>query len=78
MTIMDSYLAAPNIHASSVEPKPPWRAFMDIPESRVEEVQALYQQTQEQQAPLIRFAKAVKELDKLLATEEGLRTGNAV
>lgn len=70
MTIMESYLAAPNIHAEAVlNPSLRGGPFMDIPESRVAEVQALYQQTQQQQAPLIQFAKAVKELDKLLATE---------
>lgn len=70
MTIMESYLEAPNIHAEAVlNPSLRGGPFMDIPESRVAEVQALYHQTQAQQAPLIQFAKAVKELDKLLAAE---------
>lgn len=70
MTIMESYMMAPNIHAEAVlNPNLRGGPFMDIPVERVGEVKAIYQQTVEKQAPLIELTKAIKELDKLLNTE---------
>ncbi|QHS63323.1 MBL fold metallo-hydrolase [Chitinophaga agri] len=70
MTIMESYMMAPNIHAEAVlNPNLRGGPFMDIPVERVGEVKAIYQQTVDKQAPLIELAKAIKELDKLLHTE---------
>ncbi len=70
LTIMDSYIQAPDIHAEAVRnPKLLGGPFIDIPESRIEDVRALMAETIEKRATMIEFAKAVKELDHLLATE---------
>jgi L-ascorbate metabolism protein UlaG (beta-lactamase superfamily) len=68
--ITESYLSAPSIHAEAVlNPKMRGGPFMDFAGGRIEEVNALHQESLQKQAKLIDFAKAVKELDKLLATE---------
>jgi L-ascorbate metabolism protein UlaG (beta-lactamase superfamily) len=70
LTIIDSYLSAPSIHAEAVlNPKMRGGPFMDFGGGRIEEVKGLQQQTFEKQEKVIKFAKAVKELDKMLATE---------
>jgi L-ascorbate metabolism protein UlaG (beta-lactamase superfamily) len=70
LTIIESYLSAPSIHASAVlNPKMRGGPFMDFGGGRIEEITALEQQTQQKQDKLIQFAKAIKELDKLLANE---------
>jgi len=70
LTIMDSYLDDPSIHAEAVlNPKMKGGPFMDLGGGRVEEVSALKEEILERQENLIEFAKAVKELDKVLATE---------
>ncbi|HEX8357663.1 MAG TPA: MBL fold metallo-hydrolase, partial [Segetibacter sp.] len=70
MTIIDSYLSAPSIHAEAVaNPKMRGGPFMDFNGGKVEEVKALQQQTLEKQNTVIKLAKAIKELDKMLATE---------
>lgn len=70
MTIMDSYLMAPNIHAEAVlNPKMRGGPFMDLGGGRVDEVQQLVQKTTATRGQMIEFAKAVKELDKMLQTE---------
>lgn len=70
LNIMDSFIAAPDIHEDAVKnPKMKGGPFMDIPIKRVEEVKALQRQTMEDQQLAISFAKAVKELDKLLSAE---------
>ena len=70
LTIIDSYLSAPSIHAEAVlNPKMRGGPFMDFGGGRVEEVKALQQQTFQKQDRMIQFAKAIKDLDKLLATE---------
>src|SRR4051812_19411165 len=70
LTIMDSYLSAPSIHAEAVS-NPAMRGgpFMDFGGGRIDEVRSLYQQTFEKESKVIQFAKAIKDLDKLLATE---------
>jgi L-ascorbate metabolism protein UlaG (beta-lactamase superfamily) len=70
LTIMDSYLSAPSIHAEAVS-NPAMRGgpFMDFGGGRLDEVRSLYQKTLEKESKVIQFAKAIKDLDKLLATE---------
>jgi L-ascorbate metabolism protein UlaG (beta-lactamase superfamily) len=69
-TITESYLAAPDIHAEAVlNPKMRGGPFMDFGGGRVEEVKALHQQSLLQQEKMVQFVKAVKDLDKMLATE---------
>jgi L-ascorbate metabolism protein UlaG (beta-lactamase superfamily) len=70
LTIIDSYLSAPSIHAEAVlNPKMRGGPFMDFGGGRVEEVKALQQQTFQKQERILQFAKAIKDLDKILATE---------
>ncbi|MDQ3681736.1 MAG: MBL fold metallo-hydrolase [Bacteroidota bacterium] len=69
-TIIESYLSAPSIHAEAVlNPKMRGGPFMDFGGGRLEEVKALQQKSYQKQDKIIQFAKAVKELDKLLANE---------
>jgi L-ascorbate metabolism protein UlaG (beta-lactamase superfamily) len=70
LTIIDSYLSAPSIHAEAVlNPKMRGGPFMDFGGGRVAEVEALQQQTLQKQEKVIQLAKAIKELDRMLATE---------
>lgn len=70
LTIIDSYLSAPSIHAEAVlNPKMRGGPFMDFGGGRIEEVNALQQKSLQKQDKLIQFSKAVKELDKLLLME---------
>lgn len=70
LTIIDSYLSAPSIHAEAVlNPKMRGGPFMDFGGARVDEVTALQTDSFEKQDKVIKFAKAIKDLDKLLATE---------
>ena len=68
--ITESYLAAPSIHAEAVlNPKMRGGPFMDFGGVRVDEVTALHEQSLQDQQKIIQFAKAVKDLDKLLTAE---------
>ena len=70
LAIIDSYLAAPSIHAEAIlNPKMRGGPFMDFGGGRVEEVKALQQQTLQKHETIIQFAKAIRDLDKLLSTE---------
>lgn len=70
LTIMDSFIAEPSVHAGAVQnPKMKGGPFMDIPVNRVGEVKTLYENTLQQQDKAVKFTKAVKDLDKLLAAE---------
>jgi L-ascorbate metabolism protein UlaG (beta-lactamase superfamily) len=70
MTIMESYLAAPGIHAEAIlNPKLRGGPFMDFGGGRSDEVQKLQEETETRRAHMIQFAKAVKDLDKMLALE---------
>ena len=70
ITIMESYLSAPDIHAQAVRnPKMRGGPFMDFNGGRVQEIKELLANTLSKQSKLIEFAKAVKTLDKLLVTE---------
>jgi L-ascorbate metabolism protein UlaG (beta-lactamase superfamily) len=70
VTIMESYLADPDIHAQAVlNPKMKGGPFMDFEGGRIEEVQLLLNETLARENKLIAFARAVKALDKMLLTE---------
>jgi L-ascorbate metabolism protein UlaG (beta-lactamase superfamily) len=70
LTIMDSYLEDPSIHAEAVlNPKMKGGPFMDFNGGRVAEVSALKATILKRQEKVIEFAKAAKELDKILLTE---------
>ncbi len=70
ISIMESYLSAPDLHAQAVNnPKLRGGPFMDLGGIRTNDVRTLLDQTLERQKKLVQFAKAVKDLDKMLATE---------
>ncbi|QJB31843.1 MBL fold metallo-hydrolase [Chitinophaga oryzae] len=70
LTIMDSYLDDPAIHAEAVlNPKMKGGPFMDFNGGRVAEVSALKEDILKRQHRTIEFAKACKELDRILAAE---------
>jgi L-ascorbate metabolism protein UlaG (beta-lactamase superfamily) len=67
MKIMNSYIQSPQIHAAAVKnPKMLGGPFMDYNGLRVDDVKALRDKTQVDQAKLLAFAEAVVELDKML------------
>jgi L-ascorbate metabolism protein UlaG (beta-lactamase superfamily) len=69
-TIIESYLAAPSIHAEAVlNPKMRGGPFMDFGGGRVSEVEELQKDSLQKQDKMVQFSKAVKELDKMLANE---------
>ena len=70
LVIMDSFISAPEIHAQAVmNPKMRGGPFMDLSINSLPEVKALRYRTNATQSELINFAKAIRELDQLLATE---------
>jgi L-ascorbate metabolism protein UlaG (beta-lactamase superfamily) len=70
LVIMDSFISAPEIHAQAVmNPKMRGGPFMDLSIDSLPEVRALQSRTRATQSNLINFAKAIGELDQLLATE---------
>jgi L-ascorbate metabolism protein UlaG (beta-lactamase superfamily) len=70
LSIMDSYLMAPDVHAAAVKnPKMKGGPFMDFDKPRLEEITALKKNTENKWQRLIRFSEAVKDLDKLLLAE---------
>lgn len=70
LTIMESYLLAPSIHAEAVlNPKMRGGPFMDLGGGRLDEIRALEQETRSSRANMIEFARAVKELDRMLLTD---------
>lgn len=70
LRIIDSYLMAPQLHAEAVlNPKMRGGPFMDLGGGKLEEVATLKQETMEKRGQMIQFAKAVRELDKLLVNE---------
>lgn len=67
LKIMNSYIQAPQIHAAAVKnPKMLGGPFMDFNGGRVEDVKHLRDKTSKEQALLIEFSEAVKELDRML------------
>lgn len=70
LKIMKSYVAAPQVHANAVKnPKMLGGPFIDYDGGRVEEIRELMERTTAEQAHMIRFAEAVKELDEMLKRE---------
>jgi len=68
--ITESYLAAPSIHAEAVlNPKMRGGPFMDFGGARIDEVTELHDDSLKNQAKMVQFVKAVKELDKMLTLE---------
>lgn len=67
LKIMNSYIQAPTAHASAVKsPKMLGGPFIDYDGKRVDEIKELRDKTMEDEAELIAFSNAVKELDTLL------------
>ncbi len=70
LSIIDSYVSAPSIHAEAVlNPKMRGGPFMDFGGKRTDEVEALQKETHDKHEIVVQFAKAIKDLDKMLATE---------
>jgi L-ascorbate metabolism protein UlaG (beta-lactamase superfamily) len=70
LPIIESYIADPSIHAEAVlNSKMRGGPFMDFGGGRIDEVEALRQKTLTKQDNIIKFSKAVKDLDQLLSTE---------
>lgn len=70
LAIMDSFIMAPDVHIAAVaNPKMKGGPFMDIPVEKLEAVKQLKEDTLRRQEDIIQFAKAVKELDRLLQDE---------
>jgi len=68
MTIMESFIAAPEIHEEAIRnPKMRGGPFMDINKNRIGEVKELRRETLQEQGHLIELSKAIKELDNVLA-----------
>lgn len=70
LKIMESYVRAPQIHASAVKnPAMLGGPFIDYQGGRVEEVKALIEETKRERAQMIAMSNAFKELDALLRNE---------
>jgi L-ascorbate metabolism protein UlaG (beta-lactamase superfamily) len=67
---MRSFASAPMIHVNALKnPEMQGGAYIAHGPERVEEIKSLIAATQQIQAPLLSFAEAVKELDRVLAQE---------
>jgi L-ascorbate metabolism protein UlaG (beta-lactamase superfamily) len=70
LTIMKSYVSAPQIHANAVKnPALLGGPFIDYKSNRVSDINALIAKTAKEQAHLIEFAGSVKRLDQILKSE---------
>jgi L-ascorbate metabolism protein UlaG (beta-lactamase superfamily) len=70
LPIVESYLMAPELHEEAVlNPKMRGGPFMDVDRQRLDEIRELREMTFRERGKLIKFATAVKELDKLLLAE---------
>jgi L-ascorbate metabolism protein UlaG (beta-lactamase superfamily) len=68
--IMESYLAAPEVHAEAVQnPKMRGGPFMDLEGQRTKDIKSLLDKTLARESRLITFASAVKTLDKMLLAD---------
>src|ERR1700689_4616252 len=69
LKIMDSYIAAPQVHANAVKnPKMLGGPFIDYNGGRVAEIAALRDRTKTERAGLLALSSAVGKLDALLRT----------
>ena len=70
LKIINSYIQAPKAHkAATKNPKLLGGPFMDFPTERKQDVIQLKQATEEKQAPMLRLADAISELEELLKKE---------
>jgi L-ascorbate metabolism protein UlaG (beta-lactamase superfamily) len=68
--LLESYLETPETHVEeSANPELRGAFFVNIPESRVDEVRDLLNSIQRDRADLLRFAEAVAEADEILRQE---------
>ncbi|MGC2527904.1 MAG: MBL fold metallo-hydrolase, partial [Candidatus Acidiferrum sp.] len=78
MRIMQSYISAPQIHASAVKnPKMLGGPFVDYGGERVDEIKALLNSTTAERACLLQLSRALEELDRMVqsrATGESLHS----
>jgi len=67
LKIMDSYINAPQVHASAVKnPKMAGGPFIDYGGKRVDEIKALRDQTKTQRAHLLQLSQAIADLAEML------------
>lgn len=67
MRIMDSYISAPQIHASAAKnPKMLGGPFIDLGGKRVDEIRALRDRIKRERAPLFELSAALQSLDAML------------
>jgi diiron non-heme beta-hydroxylase-like protein len=65
---MQSFVQSPEIHAAALKnPALAGGPYINYPASRARDVQALVERTRQEQAPALRFAQAMNDLEKLLA-----------
>jgi L-ascorbate metabolism protein UlaG (beta-lactamase superfamily) len=70
LTIMESYLSAPQVHAQAVlNPKMRGGPFMDLDGARTEEVKSLVETTLKKAERSVALGKAIRQLDNMLSTE---------
>lgn len=70
LRIMDSYISAPQVHASAVKnPKMLGGPFIDYGGKRVDEIRALRDRTKQRRPEMLEMSKALTELDELLRTK---------
>lgn len=70
LKIMDSYIAAPQVHASAVKnPRMLGGPFIDYDGKRVDEIKALRNQTIQKRARLLELSKALTTVDAHLRTK---------
>jgi len=70
LKIMESFVSAPELHESALQnPALKGGPYINYPARRAPEVQRLLQRTRQEQAPLLAFAQAVAELDKVLTAQ---------
>lgn len=76
LKIMDSYVAAPHVHAAAIgERGLVGGPFLDLKGRRADDVAALAATIRERRGPLLELAKAVRELSTTLAAEA---TGHSI
>src|SRR5262249_37256233 len=70
LKIMQSFVSAPQLHVAALQnPANLGGPFINYGTDRANEVKALLERTQKEQAHIIEFAEAVKTLDKILTEE---------
>jgi L-ascorbate metabolism protein UlaG (beta-lactamase superfamily) len=70
LKIMESYVRTPQVHAAAVKnPAMLGGPFIDYEGGRVDEIRSLIDATRREQAQMLAFAEAVKQLDQMLRTE---------